>query len=113
MPSMPPRPCTYPRCKNMSVIKGRCEDHKPVAWQSSESKTNSQRGYGSQWRKVRTIALRRDKHLCQVCLRHGVITPATQVDHIKNKASGGDDSLDNLQSICDSCHMEKTIKERV
>lgn len=70
-----------------------------------------QRGYGTHWDKTRKRILGRDKYLCQPCLRASMITPASQVDHIKPKAQGGTDDEDNLQSICKSCHDLKTIKE--
>ncbi|MCV3287044.1 HNH endonuclease [Aeromonas media] len=55
--------------------------------------------------------LERDKYLCQVCLALGIVAPATQVDHIANKAAGGTDDESNLQSICDHCHETKTRAE--
>lgn len=112
MPKMPPRPCTAPRCQKMAIDNGRCEDHKREAWQSSKGKSRHERGYGSKWYKLRDLVLKRDSYLCQTCLRNGIITQAKEVDHIKNKASGGSDSLDNLESICTDCHKKKTIKER-
>jgi 5-methylcytosine-specific restriction enzyme A len=36
---------------------------------------------------------------------------STMVDHIRNKASGGDDSIENLQGICAACHAMKTATE--
>jgi len=69
------------------------------------------RGYNWAWRKRRKRILERDKYLCQVCLALGIVTPATQVDHIVNKATGGTDDDDNLQSICDPCHATKTRAE--
>jgi 5-methylcytosine-specific restriction protein A len=96
----------------MAMKVGRCEDHQPKAWVSSEGKTASQRGYGAKWRKVRKQALSRDNHLCRECYKNGILTPASEVDHILNKASGGTDELSNLQSICNSCHKRKTSQER-
>jgi 5-methylcytosine-specific restriction enzyme A len=96
----------------MTTKKGRCDDHQPEAWQSSKGKTATERGYGHNWRKARKQALERDGHLCQECIKQGVATLATDVDHIQNKASGGTDDLSNLQSLCNPCHKAKTIKER-
>lgn len=112
MPKLPPRPCTAPRCKQMSVSGGRCKQHQQKAWASSEGKTATERGYGHSWRKVRKQALERDQYLCQECLKHGIATLATDVDHIINKAQGGTDELNNLQSLCNPCHKNKTISER-
>ena len=70
-----------------------------------------ERGYDSLWVKLREHILRRDKHLCQPCLRTGRITSANQVDHITPKAKGGTDDPSNLQAICSPCHDEKTAKD--
>lgn len=56
--------------------------------------------------------LRRDKGLCLPGWKLGKIHVAREVDHIKSKALGGTDDLDNLQSICGECHATKTATER-
>lgn len=63
------------------------------------------------WVKTRGRILRRDHYLCVPCMMGGRPTPATQVDHIKPKASGGTDDDGNLQAICDECHKAKTEAE--
>lgn len=55
------------------------------------------RGYGSAWEKLRLIVLQRDCYLCQPCRRSSHLKPAREVDHIKPKAQGGTDALDNLE----------------
>ena len=112
MPAMPKRPCTEARCRAMAVKGGRCDDHQPPPWKSSVGKSSSDRGYGHEWRKKRRIALIRDSHLCQLCIKDGIIINATDVDHIVNKAKGGTDDIDNLQSLCSPCHKKKTSAER-
>ena len=69
------------------------------------------RGYGTAWEKLRKQALARDKGLCQPCLRAERVTAAHAVDHIKQKAAGGTDDLENLQSICRACHLDKTLTD--
>lgn len=69
------------------------------------------RGYGSDWDKLRPQILKRDKYLCVPCLREGRPSPAYAVDHITPKAKGGTDHPYNLQSICSSCHKAKTAQE--
>lgn len=73
--------------------------------------TSTERGYGAEWRKLREHVMRRDKRLCQVCMRSGKLTPATEVDHITPKAKGGEDDERNLQAICTHCHAAKTARE--
>ncbi|WP_010584429.1 HNH endonuclease signature motif containing protein [Schlesneria paludicola] len=50
--------------------------------------------------------------LCRTCQQAGRIRPATDVDHIRRH--GGKWSLfcdaSNLQSLCKSCHSEKTAR---
>lgn len=72
--------------------------------------------HSKEWQAVRIEVLRRDKGLCQVCLKHGHVTLANTVHHIqpirtfkngKNIIAGGwDKRLDpsNLEAICASCH---------
>ncbi len=63
--------------------------------------------------KTRIRILKRDKGLCQECLRRGAITEATCVDHVRALAHGGDDSDANLESLCTPCHSAKTARERL
>ena len=81
-------------------------------WQSYKGSSKS-RGYGYAWSKLRLKALERDKHLCQMCLKRGIFTTATDVDHIIPLAQGGSDAMENLQSLCHECHKQKTCQERL
>ena len=56
------------------------------------------------WNQLRHQALVRDNHKCVKCGG-----PAEEVDHILELRYGGDEfDLGNLQSLCHSCHVEKT-----
>lgn len=66
---------------------------------------------GSAWQKIRARILRRDKGLCQECLRNDRLTVATQVDHITPLHLGGRDNDENLQCLCKACHDAKTAQE--
>lgn len=110
MPSKPPRPCRAPVCGNKTTAShGYCEEHehlhKPWA-----TRKGSGRG-GRPWRRKRDAVMRRDKGLCQPCLKNNRVTPASQVDHIIPKAEGGTDADSNLQAICKACHDVKTQAE--
>ena len=113
MPTAAPKPCTV--CGTL-VRDGtsRCDKHKVAQGSFADRArgTRHERGYGSAWDKIRKRILKRDGGLCQPCLKRDLITPATQVDHIINKASGGTDDDANLQSICKPCHDAKTARER-
>lgn len=115
MPARIPKACRKQGCKNTTTdSSGYCDEHKACGWvRHQKGKTSSQRGYGAQWRKLRAIALERDRYLCQECLKKGLYVSATTVDHIIAKAHGGSDDLSNLQSLCDVCHKTKTAKERL
>lgn len=75
------------------------------------TESNTARGYGTAWRKLRTAIMQRDMYLCQPCKALDKTTPATQVDHVKPKCQAGTDDSDNLQAICAPCHDAKTAKE--
>jgi 5-methylcytosine-specific restriction enzyme A len=113
MPSRPKKPCSYPRCPNLT--EGRyCEQHKPQEHKRYDNNrgTAAQRGYDHRWRKARLAFLRKNP-LCVHCLEEGKLTPATVVDHIVPHK--GNMELfwneENWQSLCDSHHSRKTAKE--
>ena len=67
-----------------------------------------------EWNRIRLQALVRDHFLCQECLKHRRITKAVIVDH---RIPISVDwslrlSLDNLQSLCQSCHNKKTAEDK-
>ncbi len=67
------------------------------------SKRSALRSNGSttKWRKLREIVIRRDG-VCQICGMDG-----NHVDHIVPRKLGGDDSLNNLQLLCQQCNLKK------
>lgn len=85
---------------------------------STESR--HKRGYGTEWTKTRERILRRDKGICQPCLKDGYLHPGTEVDHIVSRAEGKRlgwaQSLverdANLQTICTEAHRIKTAAEQ-
>lgn len=61
----------------------------------------------TEWKRVRLDKLRADP-LCQYC-PPGRARVATQVDHVKAVAAGGDPfAWANLRSSCQACHSRKT-----
>lgn len=65
----------------------------------------------SKWNRLRQAVFRRDNHLCQPCDKSGRVRAAVDVDHIVALDNGGTDAIDNLQSICASCHKLKTLAD--
>ena len=88
MPYQPLRRCSYPNCKN-KVKSGRCEEHKPKDTRAS----SSARGYNYAWSKYRLKYLRLHP-LCVMCLKKGIYTPATVIDHITPVENGQADPQD-------------------
>jgi len=98
----------------LTTLKSRIPSlHKPSGgWADQRRGSSNQRGYGAQWQKQRRQVLQQQGGICQPCLRRGHVTPGcNEVDHIINKAQGGDDSPENLQTICTTCHKAKTASE--
>jgi 5-methylcytosine-specific restriction enzyme A len=66
------------------------------------------------WQQIRLKVLERDGYRCRGILPDGRGTVcgryANQCDHI-DQSRGDDHTLDNLQSLCASCHARKWGKE--
>lgn len=109
MPSKPKRPCKKTGCPEL-VESGFCESHSKGADNVRDRSKEAQERKGhystERWKKVRKRVLRRDP-ICQMCEEE----PSQEVDHITPLAEGGDDSMENLQGLCESCHSKKTMRE--
>jgi len=114
MPAAIPRACRKRGCSGTTTDRsGYCEAHRNEGWQQHQrGLSRHQRGYGSKWDIIRVRILKRDRHICQQCLRNGRPRPAETVDHIIPKAHGGTDEDSNLESLCWPCHKRKTATER-
>ena len=65
------------------------------------------------WKSLRKAVLQ-EEPLCQNCLYNSRVTPASHVDHIVPIAVDPSLSwsMDNLWSLCPSCHSKKTLMEK-
>ena len=111
MPRTPKRPCRYPDCPNLCDSGVYCRGHSQYS--SDRLRGNAaERGYDGKWRAARDRYLRRNP-LCVQCLKEGVITPATVVDHVVphrgNQTLFWDEH--NWQALCKNCHDQKTGHE--
>lgn len=78
---------------------------------SSDAERYGQGRGGRPWRRLRDRVMERDGHLCQPCQRRGVLTLATECDHIVPVSKGGTDAETNLEAICGACHRAKSATE--
>ena len=60
---------------------------------------------GAAWQKLRAQVLANEP-LCRHCTAQGMVTAATDVDHINNDPT--DNRPEALQSLCKPCHSRKT-----
>lgn len=97
-----PRVCSQPGCPKPATLDGRCGDHKREAW---AGRTPMDRTGHARWARA---VLTRDGHTCRHCG-----APATEADHIVNRAVAPELALDvaNGQALCKSCHQAKTKAE--
>lgn len=116
MPSIPPRPCSWPGCVALTIA-GRCEQHRSAARKQSDARRGSstERGYGYRWQKV-SAAYLREHPLCECpeCQAGKVRAwPARVVDH--KTPHRGDMTLfwdrKNWQAMAIECHNKKTATE--
>jgi len=64
--------------------------------------------YSRTWRKMRLAYLVKES-LCRHCAGKGLAVVATDVDHIDGDS--WNNSEDNYQALCHSCHSRKTAKQ--
>ena len=112
MPSAARKACAYGGCPNL-VERGYCEVHRGLAaaGQPDLHREWSRLYNSARWRKIRARQLRREPW-CAECLRSGVHTQATDVDHIVPHRGDVERFYHGaLQSLCHQCHASKTARE--
>jgi len=103
------------RKKSQSATSGRRGDAINQSDRATPARKLSptRRGYNGAWAKA-SRAYRQRYPLCADCYARGILTYATDVDHIN--AWRGDRNLfwdeTNWQSLCKSCHAHKTNADR-
>jgi 5-methylcytosine-specific restriction enzyme A len=105
------RPCATRGCHGLT--NGRyCDQCQANGNANKDTRPSaSARGYNAHWRIIRQRILR-GHPLCSdpwgIHAAHGMVVPATDVDHILPLNLGGTHAPDNLQPLCHSCHSRKT-----
>jgi 5-methylcytosine-specific restriction protein A len=110
VPSKPKKQCSCPGCPNLTD-GGKCEDHRRQANAAYEAQrgTATERGYDSNWHRVRTMKLNADP-LCERCLLKGHDVAAVLVHHKDRNRRNV--QWENLESLCDPCHDDEHVEER-
>jgi 5-methylcytosine-specific restriction endonuclease McrA len=107
--AMLPRPCLD--CGRLAAPGGsRCQDCARRVQRAKTARRQSAPGDGAD-RRLRAAVRAVGAATCAMC---GRTVPASmvEVDHIRPLASGGTNTLDNLQPLCVPCHRLKTRQER-
>lgn len=125
MLTKPMRPCGHPGCGVVVADGNRCPAHARVQRAEREARERqrqallderresaSKRGYGRAWQKAREGFLA-NHPVCVHCLKRGVATQATEVDHIVPHRRDRELFWDreNWQALCKPCHARKTAAE--
>jgi 5-methylcytosine-specific restriction protein A len=103
------RVCLEPGCARLTSSGSRCPEHERIFRQQRnrardrERGSSTQRGYGSQWRKLSMQIIRRDGGYCFWCGLPGADT----TDHVIAKNHGGSDDPSNLVAAHRVCNGRK------
>jgi 5-methylcytosine-specific restriction protein A len=67
------------------------------------------RGYDAAWRRFR-IGFLKANPLCADCLRAGILTPATEVHHVRKLRGHPEFRLfaSHVEALCKRCHSTRT-----
>ena len=114
MPYKPKQPCKYPDCSKLTYGK-YCEEHQKLIDKNynlyERDKVNQKFYQSAEWKALRKLKLSINP-LCEECLKSRRFVKATMADHIKPINQGGLPlDINNLQSLCRSCHSIKSAKE--
>ena len=105
MPNAPKHYCTYPGCTvKLNRGQSRCVSHPYI----ETARPNSvARGYDAKWKLIRAEKIKLNP-FCEDCAALGYKRAATEVHHMVKIAAGGTNHLQNLRSLCRSCHQKRT-----
>ena len=117
MPNKAMKLCLWPGCGRLTS-GAYCEEHRQYRKQQEYRQRSHEYAYlynDQRWRGPDGIRQRRlsNEPLCRECKRHGIIRAASECDHIIMHKGNPDIffNYEQTQSLCESCHSAKTIKE--
>lgn len=90
---------------NKGMIDSVASAHTNLGNPQNRSRSN----YSSNWTELARRSKKRDNWTCQKCGTKGGSLGSAQLHahHIKAKKHGGKDNIDNLITVCHSCHEEE------
>lgn len=112
MPPKPLRECKLRGCRELTR-DGYCPAHADGKQQEAKyynkhvrDKQSTSFYKSKEWKQTRQLVLMRDNYLCQSCLKQDRVVPADMVHHkIELKQDWGKRlDINNLESMCNSCH---------
>ncbi|MFR1509241.1 MAG: HNH endonuclease [Acutalibacteraceae bacterium] len=112
MPKRPKSPCRWNGCSALTDER-YCEEHKKLAekhYNKYKRDPSTYKRYGNRWRRIRQLYIK-EHPVCELCEKHGKITPVREIHHIIPLSQGGTHHEDNLMSLCKSCHSRITATE--
>lgn len=106
------RCCCSKECSKINRSKYMCENNpqftrKPWNYLDGRSNFLGPARYGDDWDKIRYLVYSRDKFVCQSCGIKGI---RLHVHHIKPFLMSGDNSMENLITLCASCHRKEDAR---
>lgn len=75
-------------------------------WIDGRSYNKSPHRYRDDWNNIRQLIYKRDNYICQDCKQHKKL----DIHHIVSFMETFDNSLNNLISLCRSCHIKREMK---
>ena len=106
VPDRLPHGCATPGCPELVRGRARCTEHESARRAAFDATRESGSvRYPHDWRAIRLAHLRREP-LCRFCAERGLVTAATEVDHIDGDRTNH--APTNLRSACKPCHSRRT-----
>ena len=112
MPTAPLKPCAMPGCKELTA-RVRCAVHEQQRAREYRKRRPAEHRFykTARWLRFRKRYLASNP-LCVACKEHGVITPATDVDHVIPLRQGGRPlAWRNVRALCHSHHSQRTGRD--